>query len=82
MSITRGRSIQTIDESQSQSAPYQRALETLINARQLFDNVDFKDRVRGRDAYLIRDLMALLTELFWTALFGKIRLKCLSKNLL
>lgn len=51
---------QALDPLQDES--YQRGQTRLSEARALFENVDFKDRVIDRDAYLARDLFALVYD--------------------
>lgn len=47
-----------IDEEEN----YQRALNRLLEARAIYENADFKDRVIDRDSFLVRDLFVLIYD--------------------
>ena len=58
--FAQGVNTQVLEGVQEES--YQRGIVRLTEARRLFDNIDFKDRVIDRDAFLARDLFVLIYD--------------------
>ena len=57
-----GQGLLNQDPDIANESNYQRGINRLIEARNIFENVDFKDRVMGRDSFLARDLFVLVYD--------------------
>ena len=57
-----GQGLLNQDPDIANESNYQRGINRLIEARNMFENVDFKDRVMGRDSFLARDLFVLVYD--------------------